>query len=164
MDWSQVSRSQWMVVGGTVLALIGTLFLDWYSITVNLGPLGSASASVGAWDANSIGKLAVLGSLVMLVFAVLMFLPNAPELPVPIPMGDAGGERVHRAHGDLRVHRPPQPYGHRPVADADRVARRGLRRLLDGRPLRDAVAHALPRSASDGGGPARPAATGLHAP
>jgi hypothetical protein len=87
MDWSQVSRSQWMVVGGTVLTLIGTLFLDWYSITVNLGPLGSASASVGAWDANSIGKLAVLGSLVMLVFAVLMFLPNAPELPVSIPMG-----------------------------------------------------------------------------
>ena len=37
MDWSQVSRSQWIVAGGTVLTLIGTLFLDWYSITVSLG-------------------------------------------------------------------------------------------------------------------------------
>jgi hypothetical protein len=86
MDWSQVSRSQWMVVAGTVLALIGTLFLDWYSISVNLGPLGSVSASVSAWDANSIGKLAVLGSLVMLAIAVLMFIPNAPAMPVPLPM------------------------------------------------------------------------------
>ena len=33
MDWSQVSRSQWMVVCGHDLALIGTLILDWYSIT-----------------------------------------------------------------------------------------------------------------------------------
>jgi hypothetical protein len=87
MDWSQVSRSQWIVVGGTVLTLIGTLFLDWYSITVSLGGLGSVSASTGAWDANGIGKLAVLGSLVMLVFAVLMFLPNRPDMPFSIPMG-----------------------------------------------------------------------------
>jgi hypothetical protein len=86
MDWSQVSRSQWMVVAGTVLALIGTLFLDWYSITVNLGPLGSVSASASAWDTNFIGKLAVIGSLVMLAGAVLMFLPSPPQLPVPLPM------------------------------------------------------------------------------
>ena len=86
MDWSQVSRSQWMVVAGTVLALIGTLFLDWYAITVNLGPFGNHTVSASAWDTNSLGKLAVLGSLVMLVGAVLMFIPNQPQLPVPLPM------------------------------------------------------------------------------
>jgi hypothetical protein len=82
MDWSKVSRSQWMVVGGTVLAVIGTLFLAWYSFS--LGPLGSYDVS--AWSANFIGKLAVLGSLVMLAGAVLMFVPNGPALPVPLPM------------------------------------------------------------------------------
>jgi hypothetical protein len=86
MDWSKVSRSQWMVVGGTILALIGTLFLDWYSISENIQGLGSFSASVGAWDTNFIGKLAVLGSLVMLAGTVLLFVPNGPALPVPLPM------------------------------------------------------------------------------
>lgn len=85
MDWSQVSRSQWIVVGGTIAALIGTLFLDWYSITVDLGPLGHVSASAGAWDTNALGKLAVIGSLVLLAGVVLMFLPNTVALPVPLP-------------------------------------------------------------------------------
>ena len=76
MDWSQVSRSQWIVVGGTIATLIGALFLDWYSITVSLGSLGHISASTGAWDANALGKLAVIGSLVMLAGAILMFIPN----------------------------------------------------------------------------------------
>jgi hypothetical protein len=85
MDWSQVSRSQWIVVGGTLAALIGSLFLDWYSITVDLGPLGHVSASASAWDTNALGKLAVIGSLVLLAGTVLMFLPNAVALPIPLP-------------------------------------------------------------------------------
>jgi hypothetical protein len=85
MDWSQVSRSQWIVVGGTLAALIGSLFLDWCSITVNLGPLGHVSASASAWDTNALGKLAVIGSLVLLAGVVLLFLPNAVALPIPLP-------------------------------------------------------------------------------
>ena len=85
MDWSQVSRSQWIVVGGTLAAVIGTLFLDWYSITVDLGPLGHVSASASAWDTNALGKLAVIGSLVLLAGVVLLFLPNAVALPIPLP-------------------------------------------------------------------------------
>ena len=84
MDWSQVSRSQWIVVAGTVATLIGALFLDWYSITVSLGALGHISASTGAWDANALGKLAVIGSLVMLAGAILMFVPNV-QLPFALP-------------------------------------------------------------------------------
>ncbi|HEY3765504.1 MAG TPA: hypothetical protein VGL44_10135 [Gaiellales bacterium] len=80
MDWSKVSRSQWFVVGGTIVAVVGALFLDWYSVSV-----GPFTASVGAWDANAIGKLAVLGSLLMLAGAVLMFVPNTPQLPIPLP-------------------------------------------------------------------------------
>ena len=87
MDWSQVSRSQWMVVGGTVCTLIGTLILDWYSFSITLPePIGTLSHGFNAWDVNAIGKLAVLGSLVMLAVAVLMFIPNPPQLPFSLPM------------------------------------------------------------------------------
>ena len=70
MDMSKITRSTWIVTGGTIVTLIGTLFLDWYSfsasVDVGLGNTFSVSASVGAWDTGSIGKLAVLGSVVML--------------------------------------------------------------------------------------------------
>ena len=85
MDMSKISRSMWIVVGGTVVTLIGTLLLDWYSVTVGFGQF-HVSASIGAWDTGTIGKLAVLGSLVMLAGAVLLFVPNPPELPIPLPM------------------------------------------------------------------------------
>jgi hypothetical protein len=90
MDMSKVTRSMWIVVGGTIVTLIGTLLLDWYSfsasVDVGLGNKFSVSASASAWDTGSVGKLAVLGSLVMLVGVVLMFIPNPPELPFPLPM------------------------------------------------------------------------------
>jgi hypothetical protein len=89
MDWSQVSRSQWMVAGGTLVTVISTLFLDWYSISEHVGPI-TVSASASAWDVNGLGKLAVLGSLVMLALAVLMFVPNTMQLPLPLPQAILG--------------------------------------------------------------------------
>jgi hypothetical protein len=90
MDMSRIARSTWIVTGGTIVTLIGTLFLDWYSfsasVDVGLGNTFSVSASVGAWDTGSIGKLAVLGSVVMLAGVVLLFIPNPPDLPFPLPM------------------------------------------------------------------------------
>ena len=29
MDMSKITRSTWIVTGGTIVTLIGTLFLDW---------------------------------------------------------------------------------------------------------------------------------------
>lgn len=84
MDTSRITRSMWIVIGGTVVTLIGTLFLDWYSISVGFGQF-HVSASIGAWDTGSIGKLAVLGSLVMLAGVVLLFVPTV-DLPFPLPM------------------------------------------------------------------------------
>jgi hypothetical protein len=86
MDMSNVTRSMWIVIGGTVGALLGTLILDWWKITIDVGPLGSVSGSASAWDISAFGKLAVLGSLLLLAGVVLMFVPNPPELPVPLPM------------------------------------------------------------------------------
>ena len=85
MDMSKITRSMWFVIGGAVVTLIGTLLLDWYSVSVGFGQF-HVSASVGAWDTGTIGKLAVLGSLVMLAGVVLLFVPNPPELPIPLPM------------------------------------------------------------------------------
>lgn len=90
MDWSQVSRSQWMVAGGTVCAVIGTLILEWYSFSVTFPGIGTISKGFNAWDVNALGKLAVLGSLVMLAGTVLLFIPNPPQLPIPLPMGILG--------------------------------------------------------------------------
>ncbi|HYX84830.1 MAG TPA: hypothetical protein VE777_07655 [Gaiellales bacterium] len=84
MDMSRITRSMWIVIGGTAAAVIGALFLDWYSITAHVGPL-SISASASAWSVNALGKLAVLGSVVMLAGVVLLFVPGV-ELPVPLPM------------------------------------------------------------------------------
>jgi hypothetical protein len=81
MDMSKITRSMWIVVGGTIATLIGTLLLPWYS--ASFGPI---SIDISAWDTGAIGKLAVLGSLVMLAGVVLMFIPNPPELPIPLPM------------------------------------------------------------------------------
>jgi hypothetical protein len=81
MDMSKVTRSMWIVIGGAVATLIGTLLLPWYS--ASFGPI---SIDISAWDTGAIGKLAVLGSLVMVAGVVMMFLPNPPELPIPLPM------------------------------------------------------------------------------
>jgi hypothetical protein len=85
MEMSRITRSMWIVIGGTAVTLVGTLLLDWYSISVGFGQF-HVTASVGAWDTGAVGKLAVLGSLVMLAGVVMMFVPNPPELPVPLPV------------------------------------------------------------------------------
>jgi hypothetical protein len=77
MDTSKITRSMWIVIGGTVATLIGTLFLPWYSVLI---------FDFSAWDSGTIGKLAVLGMLLMVAGVALMFIPNPPELPVPLPM------------------------------------------------------------------------------
>jgi hypothetical protein len=84
MDMSRITRSMWIVIGGTLAALLGALVFDWYSVGGNFGPV-HVTVSVSAWDTGTIGKLAVLGSLAMLVGVVLMLLPAPPELPVPLP-------------------------------------------------------------------------------
>ena len=81
MDTSKITRSMWIVIGGTAATLIGTLLLPWYS--ASFGPI---SIDISAWDTGAVGKLAVLGMLVMVAGVVLMFLPNPPELPVPLSM------------------------------------------------------------------------------
>ncbi len=86
MDVSELSRGHWLVVGGTVGVLVGTLLFPWYS--VSLGPLGSIDVS--AWDFGILGKLAVLGMLLMIAGCVMFALNMTDQLPVPLPMAMLG--------------------------------------------------------------------------
>jgi len=85
VDVSKLSRAHWLAIGGTVAAALGALIFDWYSISI-----GPFSVSASAWDVNAIGKLAVLGSLVMLAGAALLLIPNTLELPIPLPQALLG--------------------------------------------------------------------------
>ena len=96
---------------------------------------------MSAWDTNFIGKLAVLGSLVMLAGAVLLFLPNPPELPVPLPMLllAASGFTALMAVFEFIDHHSHTSIGlWLTLIGGDR---RRLRRVRDGRPDQDAVEH-----------------------
>jgi hypothetical protein len=86
VDVSKLSRGHWLVVGGTVGVLVGTLLLPWYS--VSLGPLGSIDVS--AWDSGILGKLAVLGMLLMIGGCIMFALNMTDQLPVPLPMAMLG--------------------------------------------------------------------------
>lgn len=82
MDLSKIGTNLWIAIGGTVAVFVGIVLFPWYS--VSFGPF---TASVYAWDVNIWGKLAFLGMLVMIAGAVLMVLPNPPDLPIPFPVG-----------------------------------------------------------------------------
>jgi hypothetical protein len=77
-----MTRGHWLVVAGTIGALVGTLFLSWYSVSV-----GPFSADVSAWDTGVLGKLAVIGMLLMVAGVVVVALGMESQVPVPIPQG-----------------------------------------------------------------------------
>lgn len=82
MDLSKMTRGHWLVVVGTVGVLISTLFLSWYSVSA-----GPFSVDVSAWDTGVLGKLAVLGMLLMVAGCVVVALGLEAQVPVPIPQG-----------------------------------------------------------------------------
>jgi hypothetical protein len=81
MDLSKMNRSQWMVAGGTLGALLGTLIFPWYSISA-----GPFSVDVSAWDSGILGKLALIGMLLMVAGVVVTVMGRESDIPVPLPM------------------------------------------------------------------------------
>jgi hypothetical protein len=82
VDVSKLSRAHWLVLGGTVAVLVGTLLLPWYSVDLGIG----ASIDVSAWDTGVLGKLAVLGMLVMVAGCIAFAVDMTDQLPIPLPM------------------------------------------------------------------------------
>src|SRR4051794_5269268 len=79
MDVSHLKRGHWLVVGGAAVTLIAVLFFSWYEVSV-----GPFSASISAWDTGSVGKLAVLGSLLLAAAAVAIVLKAQEQIPFPL--------------------------------------------------------------------------------
>jgi hypothetical protein len=80
IDLATVPRSLWISAGGALVLLI-SVFLRWYSVSVEgLGGF-SVSAGISGWDATDLSKLVALAALVALgAWAVELFAP-ATRLP-----------------------------------------------------------------------------------
>ena len=85
MDISNLKRGHWLVVGGAVVTLISVLFFSWYSVSI--GPI---SVSVSAWDTGALGKLAVLGALLLAAVAVAIVLDMHAQVPFSLAAAALG--------------------------------------------------------------------------
>jgi hypothetical protein len=85
VDLSKLSRGHWLVLGGTLGALFGTLIFPWYSAS-GFG----VSIDVSAWSSGNLGKLAVLAMLLMVAGCIAYALNMADQLPLPLPMAMLG--------------------------------------------------------------------------
>jgi hypothetical protein len=76
-----------LIAGGAAVVLFISLFLDWYTVSVEgFGNLGGSSAGGSAWDALDIGSIfLLLVILAVIAIVVLRALGNEPGgLPVPL--------------------------------------------------------------------------------
>ncbi len=85
MDVSKLNRGHWLVVGGAAVTLISVLFFSWYSFS--FGPI---SVSVSAWDTGTVGKLAVLGALLLAAVAVAIVLDMHSQVPFSLAAAALG--------------------------------------------------------------------------
>jgi hypothetical protein len=82
MNLTKVSRNDWIVVGGFILAFVGTLGA-WYTVHVDI--LGQkASASVNGWHGAYLGWLVFLLCLAAAVLALSKALNVSLPLPAPV--------------------------------------------------------------------------------
>jgi hypothetical protein len=71
--------SQLMLVGSVLLLIVS--FFRWQEVSVDLGPLGSASGGVTAWD--DIGGI-LMGILTIVLIARLVAQLAAVDIPIPV--------------------------------------------------------------------------------
>ncbi len=85
METSHLKRGHWLVVGGAAVTLISVLFFSWYSVSV--GPI---SVSISAWDTGALGKLAVLGALLLAATAVAIVMNLQEQVPFSLATAALG--------------------------------------------------------------------------
>ena len=80
MDLTKVSRNDWIVVGGFIVALVG-LSMHWYSVSA-----GPASGGFGSgWD-SALGVFVFILTLVAAALALSRAFAPAFKLPVPLAL------------------------------------------------------------------------------
>lgn len=87
MDFSKFKTSDWLMIGGGVLTLIGGLLLDWISIEGS----GASLSGGNAFDFTFTGALPWLLLIAATVIAVLLVLGKLDALAQPWPLILLGG-------------------------------------------------------------------------
>jgi hypothetical protein len=83
MDFSKLSREDWMVGGGGILLVLDLLFLSWISVSVD----GFSASSTGTGSPDGIfGVLALLLALVVVIDLALERFSPQTQLPTT-PLG-----------------------------------------------------------------------------
>jgi hypothetical protein len=83
LDFSKLSREDWLVGGGGILLAIDLLFLPWYHVTIGLISVSAAATSApdGFW-----GVLALLVTIAIVVDLGLALFSPQTQLPTT-PLG-----------------------------------------------------------------------------
>lgn len=83
MDFSKLSREDWMVEGGGILLIIGLLFFAWYSTpTVTFGPVSAGGSIAAVSSPYAIwGILALIVTILIVVDLALARFSPATQLP-----------------------------------------------------------------------------------
>ena len=84
MDFSKFKTSDWLVIGGGVLTLIGGLFLDWLTV-------GGFGGGASAFDFTLTGALPWLLVIAATVITVLLVLEKLDAKSQPWPLMLLGG-------------------------------------------------------------------------
>ena len=67
MNFSDVSRDDWILAGIALVLAIVLLFLPWFSVSVNVGPVSLTATSTATDDPDGwLGVLAVLAALALI--------------------------------------------------------------------------------------------------
>jgi hypothetical protein len=93
MNLENVNRDDWIVAGLALLLIVDLLFLPWFSISANAGPI-SLSVSFTATEAPDgwLGVLAVLAALALIADLAIERL--APQTQLPAIQGSRGTTRL----------------------------------------------------------------------
>jgi hypothetical protein len=100
VDFSKLSREDWMVGGGGVVLIVSLLFFDWYSV----GGVTSSGVTVGGYSAAAVASPYAIWGVLALIVAIIMVADLALARFSPqtqIPTTKLGRDLTRAAAGGL---------------------------------------------------------------
>ena len=82
MNLNGVSRDDWILGGVALLLVIDLLFLPWFSVSINVGPVSVSATSTATGDPDGwLGILAVLAAIALIADLAIERLSPGTALP-----------------------------------------------------------------------------------